>query len=236
MSKESEISKFKKAVHNEESILKDEIKKEEKGLKWFFKSHTFKVIFSTIIFIILIGVILYLANSSGRVYIEKSEISSPVITLSPATPGVLQKIFVKEGDIIPADTIVAQVNNIPIKSEIDGLVIKIQNTPGQLVSSQTPIVQMIDTHESRVVGHIEENKGLKDIKEGQKVIFTVDAFDSKKYEGIVESISPAPDNSDIVFSISGNREEKQFNVKVKYDISSYPELKQGMSAKMWVYK
>ena len=234
--KESKLSKLGKELEREERTLKDEIKKEEKGLSWFFKSHTFKLLLTIIVFIVLVGGIVYLANSNSRIYIEKSEINSPIITLSPSSPGILQKVIVKEGDYIPADTIVAQVGGSPIKSEIAGLVIYTQNTPGQLVSSQTPVVKMIDTDELRVVGHIEENKGLIEIYPGQKVIFTVDAFGSKEFYGTVESVASAPDTSDIVFSISDNREQKKFDVKVKYDISSYPELKTGMSAKMWVYK
>lgn len=234
--KESKTSKFEKEIVKEETRLKEEVKKEGKGLSWFFKSHTFKIIIATVIFLVLVFGILYLANSNGKVYIEKSEIKAPVITLSPSIPGVLDKVLVKEGDFIPSDTIVAIVGGAPIKSQISGLVIFVQNTPGQLVSSQTPIVQMIDTQQLKVVGHIPEDKGLIDIHPGQDVIFTVDAFGSREFKGVVESVASAPDTADIVFSISDNREEKQFDINVKYDISSYPELKQGMSAKMWVYK
>jgi hypothetical protein len=45
-----------------------------------------------------------------------------------------------------------------------------------------------------------------------------------------------PIQSDIVFSISDKREEKEFEVKATFDADAYPELKNGMSAKMWVYK
>ena len=234
--KESNLTKIEKEIVKEEVKLKDEIKKESKGLSWFFKSHTFKIILAIIVFAVLIFGVIYLANSQGRIYIEKSEVKAPVITLSSPSPGVLNKVLVKDGDYIPSDTIVAIVNGASIKSEISGLVIFVQNTPGQLVSSQTPIVQMIDPQELRVVGHIAEDKGLTDIHPGQNVKFTVDAYGSKEFNGVVESVASAPDTSDIVFSISDNRQERLFDVKVKYDISEDPELKQGMSAKMYVYK
>jgi multidrug resistance efflux pump len=233
MKKESKLSGIEKGIEKE---LKEELKKEEKGIEWFFKSYTFKILLTIIIFAVLIFVIIYLTDSNGKIYAENSEIKSPVITLSPLTPGILQNVFVKENDFIPEGTTVAVVGGIPIKSQVDGLVISVQDTPGQLVSSQTPVVQMIDIKKLRVIGHLEENKGLADIRPGQKVIFTVDAFGSKKYNGIVESVSPAPGNSDIVFSISNNRQEKKFDIKVLYDLNSYPELQQGMSAKMWIYK
>jgi multidrug resistance efflux pump len=95
---------------------------------------------------------------------------------------------------------------------------------------------MIEPKELRIVGHIAEDKGLADIKLGQKVVFTVDAFGSKEYSGVVSSISPTSRNSDIVFSISDKRQEQEFDVKVSYDVKSAPELKNGMSARMWIYK
>jgi multidrug resistance efflux pump len=227
--------KLKETIKKEEVKLREEIKKEEKGISWFLKSHTFKIILATLIFAALLLGIYYLASAQGKVPIEKSEINAPVITLSPQISGVLEKIYVKEGDTISADTIVAKVSGVLIKSKIAGLVIYVQNTPGQIVNSQTAVVQMIDTIELRAIGHIAEDKGLKEIREGQKVEFTVDAFGSKKYEGVVESVSSASKLSDIVFSISDKRQEKEFNVKVKFDTNKYPELKQGMSAKMEIY-
>jgi multidrug resistance efflux pump len=233
--KESEISKIEKGIKKEEKELREEVKKEGKGLAWFFKSQTFKIFLTLIIFAVLVFGIIYFADSKEKIYIENSQISAPVITLSPAIPGILQNVFVKENDFIPAGTTVAMVGNIPIKSQIAGLVIYVQNTPGQLVNSQTPVVQMIDVKQLRVIGHIEEDKGLAKIRPGQKVIFTVDAFGSKQYSGVVESVAPSPDTSDIVFSISNNRQEQSYDIKVNYDLNAYPELQQGMSAKMWVY-
>lgn len=233
--KESRVAKFEKGIKKEEIKLEQELKKEGKGISWFFRSHTFKILLAILVFIVLISAIIYLAATQGRVYIEKSVINAPIIILSPTSPGVLDKVFVKEGDFVPANTIVAEVNNVPIKSKVDGLVIFVQNTPGQSVSAQTPIVEMIDPIELRVIGHIQEDKGLSKIKPGQKVIFTVDAFGSKQYEGIVDSVSPTSRSSDIVFSISDKRQENEFDIKVKFS-ADYPELMNGMSAKMWVYQ
>ena len=67
-------------------------------------------------------------------------------------------------------------------------------------------------------------------------MFLASMLGSKTYDGIVDSIAPTARQSDIVFSISSKREEKDFNVYVRFDVSKYPELKNGMSAKMWIYK
>ena len=112
----------------------------------------------------------------------------------------------------------------------------VKNVPGQAVGNQDSIVKIIDPQQLRVIGTVDETKGLSDIRLGQKVTFTVDAFPSKEYHGVVDSISPTARSSDIVFSISDKRAQSQFDVKVKYDIYAYPELENGMSAKMWIYK
>lgn len=232
----SKLGKIEGVIKKEEVELKKEIKQEEKAAVWFFHSHTFRIIIALALFVALIVATLYLTNAESRIYIEKSEINAPVISLSAQSPGIIEKIFVKEGDFIQSNMIVAETDKESIKSKVDGLVIFVQNTPGQIVNSQTPIVNIIEPKELGVIGHIEEDKGLKEIKPNQKVIFTVDAFGSKKYEGIVDSISPTSRQSSIVFSISDKRQEKEFDVKVKFDSDLYPELKNGMSAKMWVYK
>jgi multidrug resistance efflux pump len=195
---------------------------------------------SFMIIIVLIGAIvggyIYWQALQSRIYIEKSEISAPIITISAQQSGVLEKIRVNEGDNVGKGKVVAQVGSQLLETKTSGIVVYVKNTPGQTVTSQDAIVKMIDPAEMRVIGRIEEDKGLKDIKVGQRVIFTVDAFGSKEYAGIVDSIASSSRQSDIVFSISDKRQQKEFEVNVKFDVSKYPDLKNGMSAKMWVFK
>ena len=205
------------------------------------KPHTSRrkpLILVLIALLLIIGICcgaVYLKVSQSRVYIEQAQIDAPIISLSPEKPGVLENIFVNEGDKVREDMIVAMVGGNSIRAKTDGIVLSIKNTPGQIVSSQDAVVKMLNPQEFRLVGRIAEDKGLKDIREGQTVLFTVDAFGTKEYRGVIDSISPTSRQSDIVFSISDKREEKQFDVKAKYDVDAYPELKNGMSAKMWVY-
>ncbi len=205
-------------------------------IKSFVNHHYFLLAVIIIGVTALIGIIIFISITSSRISIDKAEIYAPIITLSSSSPGTLDRVFVKEGDSVAENIVVAEVSGAPIKTETSGLVTFVQNTPGQLVSSLTPIVQMVDPQEYRLIGHIDEDKGLSDIKVGQNVIFTMDAFGSKQYSGTVESINPSARQSDIVFSISDKREERQFDIYVKFDVTKYPELKNGMSARMWVYK
>jgi multidrug resistance efflux pump len=196
------------------------------------------MIFVLIIFVVaasFIGII-YLDAISKRVYVEKSEIDAPQVALSSASRGILEELYAKTGDEIAADDIVARVGNELVKSKDAGLVISRQDEIGKYFNPGEAVVTMIRPFDLRVVGRLEEDKGLKDVKVGQRVFFEVDAFGTKQYEGVIDEVSPTSRASDVVFSISDQRQENEFNVKARFNISEYPELKNGMSAKMWIYK
>ncbi len=182
------------------------------------------------------GSIAFLRVASTKISIDKSQISAPSIALAPTVSGTLNSISVNEGDTIDADTVVAQVGNELIKSKTAGLVIAVNNNIGTIFNPGEAVVTIIDPSELRVIGQIEENKGLADIRIGQQASFTVDAFGSKSYDGFVDEISPTSHDSGVVFNISDQRETKIFDIKVRFDVSKYPELKNGMSAKLTIYK
>lgn len=178
----------------------------------------------------------YLAVSSGQVYVEKAYIEAPVTDIAPQNQGILEKLYVQEGDIILANSVVAQVGNSLVKSDIGGLVIKTNNSLGRLVNRGESVASVIDPAELRAVGRIEEDKGLKDIRIGQTARFTVDAFPGKDYQGVVDEIGETSRSSDVVFNISDKRELREFEVKIRFDNALYRELKNGMSAKIWIHK
>jgi len=180
--------------------------------------------------------LVYLDAVSKRVYVDKSEIDAPQIALSSETGGILEELYVKTGDQISANDVVARVGNELVKAKDAGLVISRQNSVGTYFNPGEEIVTMIKPADLRVVGRLEEDKGLKDLQVGQRVVFEVDAFGTKQYEGIIDEVSPTSRASDVVFNISDQRQENQFNVKARFNLSEYPELKNGMSAKMWIYK
>ena len=183
-----------------------------------------------------IGGLIYWNIVSGRVYIEKSSVSASVINLAPTVGGSLQEVFVNVGDSVKMFSPVARVGNELIKAKSDGQVLSINTNIGASFGPGQAVATMINPDDLRIIGQVQEDKGLKNIKLGQTAVFTVDAFGSKKYSGIVDQISPTSNSGDIVFNISNARQENDFDVKVKFNVSQYPELKNGMSAKLWIYK
>ena len=197
------------------------------------------IIIISIVALVIIGGIggfIYWNVVSGRVYIENSSISAPVTSLAPIVAGTLEEVFVNVGDQVQDAAPIARVGNELIKATSDGQILSVDTNIGDNFAAGQAVATMINPRDLRVVGQVEEDKGLSQIKVGQTAIFTVDAFGSKKYSGIVDQINPTADAGDIVFNISGTRQEMNFDVKVRFDQTQYTELKNGMSAKLWIYK
>ncbi len=224
--------------NNEDQILKaiggteDKVEKAERGI---LRNPWIKSLSWAVLVLVLAGGFVYWQMSGSRVGIDTSLISAPIIDLSPSTPGQLQALYVNEGDTVAANTPVAEVGTEIIKTQVAGEIITVDNEIGKTFNPGDAVVSMIDPSQLRVVGTLDENKGLDRIAVGQLAGFTVDAFGGKKYSGVVDEVDPTSNQSDVVFNISDQREEQQFNVKVRFNTSEYPELKNGMSAKLTIF-
>ena len=187
-----------------------------------------------IIIVAAVGSI-YWRITSMRISIDTASIEAPEIDLSPSTPGILEDVYVNEGDSVAANTTVARVGDQLIQTKVAGIILSVPDTVGAQVNAGTAVVTMIDPTSLRVVGEIDENKGLSRIAVGDSVTFTVDAFGSQTFSGVVDEVAPTSNQSGVVFNISNQRETQQFDIKARFDTSEYPQLKNGMSARMWIY-
>jgi len=233
------ISEEKEILKEERQILEEERKilKEEKTILKRIKQNL-SVSIAIIIFIIGAAAIgfAYIKDAQSKIYIDKAQIQAPSIDMAPENSGVLKEVYVHEGDIVSANTPLAMVGDGLIKSKIGGLIISVKNDIGKIFNRGESVVTMINPEDLKLTGRIAEDKGLKDIHVGQQVVFTVDAYGAKEYIGTVDEISPTSMDSGIAFNISDRRETREFTINVRFDINAYPELKNGMSAKMWVSK
>jgi multidrug resistance efflux pump len=196
---------------------------------WVISLISFIVIFG------LLGLFLFWQIESASVFIENSNLEAPIINLAPSSAGVLNALYVKDGDPVGENTQVALVGSQIISTKDGGVVSSAPVVLGSYFSPGQTVVSIVNTGEMKVVGQIEENKGLNEIKAGQRATFSVDAFPGKTYVGVVDSISQTADDTGVVFSISDKRPTEKFDVKVRFNIADYPELKNGMSAKITVY-
>jgi multidrug resistance efflux pump len=184
-----------------------------------------------------IGGFWYWYQAQKYVYTDKASLSAPVINLaSHRMSGILKNVMVRDGDIVMRHQPVARVGDEIVITETDGTILKANRDIGTAYQLGQTVVTMIDPREMRVVARVEEDKGLNDVYPGQQVRFTVDAYGSEKFEGIVESVSQTSREGDVVFNISDKREEKEFEVKIAYDLNQNPPFQNGMSAKVWIIK
>lgn len=170
-----------------------------------------------------------------QVYTDKAEIYAPLIELSPSHPEVLKQLLVHEGDAVVANQSVARLGDTYLTTATKGIIVGVNNAPGTLFSPGISVVTMINPNDLRVVARIDENAGFTTIRSGDAVTFTVDAYGRKEYHGIVDEIAKTSHQSSVVFSISDKREVKQFEIKIKFDPKQYPELLNGMSARVWIH-
>lgn len=194
--------------------------------------------FVGVIIIIACGLGIYFYVFSQYVYIDKSIIQAPVISLSSENSDILQQVFVKVGDSVTANEPIARVGDQIIKAKVAGLIVSVNQNIGQFenaLSGQAIVATMIDPTQLRVVGQIDEDKGLTDIKVGDVAKFTVDAFGSKEYDGVVDEIGQTSQTS-VINNIFNQRPTNEFDIYVRFNPARYPELKSGMSARVWVYK
>lgn len=167
---------------------------------------------------------------------DKAILSAPLIKLAPHAPGALKHVYVDQGDLLHANTSVARVGDEMIYADVGGIAVIVQKDLGTVYQPGQPVVTMIEPKELRVVAQVQEDEGLRDIHVGQRALFTVDAFGGRTFEGTVESVSQTNHEGDVVFNISDQRQENNFDVKIQYDHDQYPELQNGMSAKVWIVK
>lgn len=185
--------------------------------------------------LVVAGGALYFVRSGSRVSVDKSLVSAPGIDLSSASGGTLDEVYVHEGDQVAANQVVAKVGGDLVKTKVPGTVISVSDNIGKMFTPGQAVVSMIDPSQLRVVGTVDENKGFSRIAIGQPVSFTVDAYGGKKYVGVVDEVASTSHQTGVVFNISDQRATQQFDIKVRFNTADYPELKNGMSAKITVY-
>jgi multidrug resistance efflux pump len=203
---------------------------------FWLKNRIFLILGLIVVGLCLVGgIYTYTETTSGRIYIDKSLIQAPTINVAPTLSGKVVEMAVKEGQTVQIGDTLAVVGSQTLRADTDGLIISAADLTGSTVNPQTPLVQMIRPANLRVIGTLDEDKGLNQIRVGQTVSFTVDALPGMTYWGYVDEISPSATAPAFSFSTSTERQTQQFTIYAKFDSISQPMIKNGMSAKMVIY-
>ena len=196
---------------------------------------TLRILLIAFVVIAIIAIFVFYEKTRDRVSIDDSLIQAPIISIAPQTPGQIVNVNVYEGEKVRKGDVLATVGTSTLNAYEDGLIVSRNNAIGSLATAQIPVVQMINFSDERVAGTIDENKGLEEIKTGQPVSFTVDAIPGATFWGYVDEISPTAKQTQLQFSVSSERPTQQFVIYARFNAYSYPQIKNGMSAKMTIY-
>src|ERR1700690_3809314 len=104
--------------------------------------------------------LIYWRVTSSRVYVDSASIEAPLIDLAPSAPGTLEDVYVKVGDEVNQNAVVARVGNELVTTQEAGIIVSVPANIGAQVSPQQPVATMIDPTQLRVVGEVDEDKGL----------------------------------------------------------------------------
>ncbi len=202
----------------------------------FFARGIVQSVIGIVLMIIFAGGFLFWKQTSSVIQIDTAYISAAAINLGPQTAGILTEMYVDVGNNVLPNTPLARVGNETIMAQVAGVVTAVDRELGKTFNPGQTVVTMINPLDLRVVGKIDENKGLSSLFVGEPTTFTIDAFGSKVFTGVIDKISPTSDVSGVSFSLSDARPTEQFDVSVRFDASVHPEFKNGMSARITVYK
>lgn len=160
-------------------------------------------------------------STSGKIYPETE------IKVSPDFSGQITELRVAEGDQVKKGQILARINNrINIEAPIDGVILSLKIKKGESVTGNsfsigTEMMTVADMSLLEVKAEVGENDIVK-INVGDSADVTVDAYNNRKFKGVVTKIA----NSTTKNAIAGmsNNDVTNYEVRIQLDSTSYKDL------------
>ncbi|OSZ80869.1 hypothetical protein CAP36_06410 [Chitinophagaceae bacterium IBVUCB2] len=160
-------------------------------------------------------------STSGKIYPETE------IKVSPDFSGQVTELRVAEGDNVKKGQILARINNrINIEAPIDGVILSLKIKKGESVTGNsfsigTEMMTVADMSLLEVKAEVGENDIVK-INVGDSADVTVDAYNNRKFKGIVTKIANSTTKSSMA-SMSNN-DVTNYEVRIRIDSASYTDL------------
>lgn len=145
---------------------------------------------------------------------------SSVVVL-PDTAGKISDIYVKLGDRVTKDQIIAAVNasrpgmvysSSPVRAPVAGTISSFPGVVGTMVSQSSIIARISSTNELRIESSVAE-RFVSRIEMNQKATISFDAYPDEKFDAHVSEISPVLDNSTRTMSIKLAIDTKDTRIK-----------------------
>lgn len=91
--------------------------------------------------------------------------------------------------IVNRDEIGYQYNPFEVKSDVKGVVSKVLQNPGTMITPSTPLFQLVDIDKVKAVVNVDEIK-IRFVKVGQDALVTLQAYPGEVFKARVTNISP----------------------------------------------
>jgi multidrug resistance efflux pump len=227
------------------------------------------IIIGIIILALITGggiVIYYNYENSHYVTTEDAQISADMLNVMPRINGSITEWNVKVGEQVTRDEILGtqEVDTMlgsmstaapgsaaekearemltakaDIKSPMDGKVIQVTAIKGQMAAASTSLAVVADLANACITANIKESN-INEVKAGQKVDISIDAFPGEAFSGKVENIGQAAES---VFSLlpmqnsTGNftKVTQMIPVKISIDGAANINLMPGMNTTVRIF-
>jgi len=143
------------------------------------------------------------------------------VDVYPDVMGKLTGIYVKVGQYVNKDDVVAEVDPSkagmnyslsPVKAPISGTVVEVPRRVGATVTQQIPLIKIGVLNQIEIVSFISE-KFISKIKYGLPVLLKFEAYPDITFKGYVSELSPVVDPQSRMMEISISLNERDSRIK-----------------------
>ena len=135
------------------------------------------------------GITVFMLQRTPHVSTGNARVTTDLITVMAMTPGKLERFTLYEGRPVHEGEILGWIQHgESFRSPVDGIVVNTNVTLGQYILPMTVLATIADTSNMHIQANIYETN-IQNVRLGQPVTVTIDAFGSRRFNGYVSNIS-----------------------------------------------
>ncbi len=124
-----------------------------------------------------------------------------------------------------------RMKELEVRAGVDGVVDALRLRPGDIVSANSPVLTLIDTHRLLIRAYVPENR--LNLELGQRVRVTVDSYPVEEFEAELTFISTDAEFTPRNVQTVEERSKQMFRIKLRL-IDGLDRLHPGMAADVWL--
>jgi len=144
---------------------------------------------------------------------------------------IVESVAAVDSAAAAKEAIQRQIDELTIKSPVDGSVEAIDLRPGDLVGANAPVISVMDLAQLWVRAYVPENRLTLQV--GDPVEVTVDSFPGERFKARITFVSRQAEFTPGNVQTPEERSKQVFRIKVTLD-SGRDRLRPGMAADVWL--